>query len=378
MEILELPNNLNNNDIITESFKINSDQNIYTLNIKIENNNITLNISDEKELFEEFEKIINFEEMKKLHNAFSALTSCHDFLDFIKRLIENNKLLIKKEGENQISIEIIIELLYKPSTIKIELERKLNEDKVNLTKRLNKLVLLSKKIEIIEKQFQEENKKLKEENIKIKEKITEMEKTINELKNKINTSKKDIDIIDLDEVKIDSTIMKPDELKFIKSAIEKRMNLKIKDIKIIYQATIDGKEPLNFHKKCDGKRNTLILYKSEGNRRFGGFASEPWESKNFFKIDDNCFLFSLDRKMIFPPKKFTKYKMQIDCNSKLGPGFLRKDKYCIGIFEKGLLKTEESRHKKLFKGDKHMLSECGLRHYINLNEYEVFKINFFD
>jgi len=119
MEILELPNNLNSNDIITESFKINSDQNIYTLNIKIENNNITLNISDEKELFEEFEKIINFEEMKKLHNAFSALTSCHDFLEFIKRLIKNNKLLIKKEGENQISIEIIIELLYKPSTIKI-------------------------------------------------------------------------------------------------------------------------------------------------------------------------------------------------------------------------------------------------------------------
>ena len=176
MEILELPNNLNSNDIITESFKINSDQNIYTLNIKIENNNITLNISDEKELFEEFEKIINFEEMQKLHNAFSALTSCHDFLEFIKRLIENNKLLIKKEGENQISIEIIIELLYKPSTIKIELERKLNDDKFNLTNRLNKLVLLSKKIERIEKQFQEENKKLKEENIKINEKITELEK----------------------------------------------------------------------------------------------------------------------------------------------------------------------------------------------------------
>ena len=63
MEIFEFPNNLNNNDIITESFKINSDQNIYTLNIKIENNNITLNIMNEKELFEEFEKIINFEEM---------------------------------------------------------------------------------------------------------------------------------------------------------------------------------------------------------------------------------------------------------------------------------------------------------------------------
>ena len=57
MEILELPNNLNINDIISESFKINSDQNIYTLNIKIENNNITLNIMNEKELFEEFEKI---------------------------------------------------------------------------------------------------------------------------------------------------------------------------------------------------------------------------------------------------------------------------------------------------------------------------------
>ena len=40
-----------------------------------------------------------------------------------------------------------------------------------------------------------------------------------------------------------------------------------------------GGDSINFHKKCDNIPNTLILIKSEGNRRFGGFTPIPWKSE---------------------------------------------------------------------------------------------------
>ena len=60
------------------------------------------------------------------------------------------------------------------------------------------------------------------------------------------------------------------------------MDKKINELKKLYQATIDGGEPLNFHLNCDNIPNTLILIKSEGLRRFGGFTQIPW------KTDENC------------------------------------------------------------------------------------------
>ena len=63
-------------------------------------------------------------------------------------------------------------------------------------------------------------------------------------------------------------ILELDEKYLILSEIEKRINKKIKEINKLFQATINGGDPINFHKKCDIIRNTLVLIKSEGQRRF--------------------------------------------------------------------------------------------------------------
>ena len=89
----------------------------------------------------------------------------------------------------------------------------------------------------------------------------------------------------------------------ITSEIKQIMKKEIKEIKKLYQATIHGFEPENFHKKCDEIKNILVLYKSAGNRRFGALTSEYWKSENSTKLDKNCFLFSLDKNKIYPPKK---------------------------------------------------------------------------
>ena len=77
----------------------------------------------------------------------------------------------------------------------------------------------------------------------------------------------------------------------ISSEIKQIMKKEIKEIKKLYQATIHGFEPGNFHKKSDEIKNTPVLYKSAGNRRFGALTSEYWKSENSTKLDKNCFCF---------------------------------------------------------------------------------------
>ena len=73
-----------------------------------------------------------------------------------------------------------------------------------------------------------------------------------------------------------SVIMKENEFNMISLAIKSRMNKEIKELKKLYQATIDGDRAINFHYKCDNIPNTLVFIKSAGNRRYGGFTSQVW------------------------------------------------------------------------------------------------------
>ena len=111
-------------DIITESFEIKQDKDNYKLNINVFNQDIALNLLEEKDLMKEYEKILSLNELKQMHTIFLGLNSCKDFVDYIKALIENNKLSIKKNSENKITIELTVEYLFKQNIIKIDLNKK--------------------------------------------------------------------------------------------------------------------------------------------------------------------------------------------------------------------------------------------------------------
>ena len=113
--------------------------------------------------------------------------------------------------------------------------------------------------------------------------------------------------------------MKENEFYLINLAIKSRLKKEVKELKKLYQATIDGDEALDFHSKCDGIPNTLVLIKSAENRRFGGFTTQIWESSDQkWKDDENAFLFCLDKKTIYPYKNDGK---AISCSKYTGPIF---------------------------------------------------------
>ena len=394
MKATPLPDESTSKESISECFKIKQDDNNYKLNIKIFDQDIILNILDEKSLMREYEIKLTLNELKQIHKIFLILSSCKEFIDFIKVLIENKKLSIKKSNQNQMTIELTIEYLYKQHIIKFDLIQKAINFELIALDLYKKISILNKNFKHLENNYKsikeenmnikeenkglkEENKNIKKENMNIKNKIKNLEDIILSLKEekvKINnkTEKKSLPI------SINSSIMEKNEFDMIHSEIKLRMNKEIKEIKKLYQATRDGDEPYIFHEKCDNIANTLVLYKSAGNRRFGGFASECWTSKEEIKLDKNSFLFSLDQKKIYPPKNKNYY--EIVCNQNEGPSFSRNIFYCIQIRENPLktksLFTYEAEHKENFNGEINALSEDGKFNGIYSKEYEVFQIIF--
>jgi len=148
-----------------------------------------------------------------------------------------------------------------------------------------------------------DNDSLKEEIKNLKEEIKETKKLIEPLKRF-----KEISINKYTTFIEKSVIMNEDELNFIKTTMKYRINKEIKELKKLYQAKVDGDSAQMFHSKCDGIQNTLVIIKSAGNRRFGGFTTKKWcTSKESdygnYELDKNAFLFSLDnQKKIFPYK----------------------------------------------------------------------------
>ena len=379
--------------LVSDSFELIQDDIIYQLNIKIIEQNIIFNIINKNNILEEYETELNLEELKQIHKIFYVLNSSQEFLDYIKDLFENKKLSIKKKDENLISIIIIIDYLLKQNSIDITLNKKdINFELIakDLYQKFSILTINFQQLAINYNQVNEKNvfleneiKKIKDENIILKDKIIKLEENIYGKDNNIKEENKITPITDYlnnDNKKSKSKIMKDDEFIIIKNAIEERINKKIIDIKKLYQATIDGGEGKIFHNKCDRIPNTLILIESKGNRRFGGFASECWEAGGKHTIDKNCFLFSLDKKKIYPPKKNNYYKI---CNyAGDGPNFSYNKKICISVGENVIkhndLRTTECMDyfDDLFNNDKNALSECPKFGDIYANDYEVFQIIF--
>ena len=377
-----------------ESFEIKQEENNYKLNINIINQELTLNILDEKDLMKEYEIKLTFDELKNIHKIFLTFNSCKDFIDFIKASVENKKMFIKRNKENQMTIEFMVEYLFKQNIIRFDL----NQKKMNLELSIQDLYQKFINISEICKNLIEENKNIKEDNIILKQenqklndrvcileekiKIIENENIMNKKNNfeiKNNAIDKDLVSLKMNKLNlINSTIMEKNEFDMIYSAIKERMNKEIKEIKKIYQATKDGGDSETFHNLCDGISNTLVLYKSAGNRRFGGFASECWKIGIGSIPDKNCFLFSLDKKKIYYSKN---NDLQIVIDACDGPSFVDCNSIYIieidgnALKEKGL-KTNEKDFKDIFGGDENALSEDGVFNGVYAKEYEVFQIIF--
>ena len=306
------PPRVNLNELPSKTFKLKD----FELKIFQAENSIIVHLTENKDYSNTlYNAELSLDELKKLNQRiFGSFEKIGDvFAEFFETLGENN-ITIKKE-ENKISLTIIYEFLGKQEA-KIILNPKkasLDEtvlklcDKVKEIDSLNLIIDEQKKIiEKIKKDFNDYKNY-------VENKFKELEKKESE-NLKYNIEYNDGYYLNSDEINkykvefpkfkknVNSDIMKYFELNLIETGIKKKQNKTIKKLTLLFRASRDGYSSSNFHSKCDGKVNTLILVKTTNSRRFGGYTECQWDQSNSYKTGPYSFIFSFDNKKIYYSK----------------------------------------------------------------------------
>jgi hypothetical protein len=214
-----------------------------------------------------------------------------DDRDKINFLLEEFKEL-KKSSE--IKDKKIIELENNISNITKELNdknKRIESFENNMIKQYNEIkdkiiIQLENKIATISKELDNKNKR-----------IESLENNIIEFKNifKEEINKK-IDSLKFESILKGSNIFKTnEEIEFLLSNIP----FKVNNLKLLYDSEIEGENEEKLLNTYTDKNDLIILVKTNKSKRFGGYAHECFEKKEFGKNDMKAFLFNLDKKEIY-------------------------------------------------------------------------------
>lgn len=72
---------------------------------------------------------------------------------------------------------------------------------------------------------------------------------------------------------------------------------------LLYRASRDGWAAGDFHRLCDNQGSTVVVLTSDEGCIFGGYAEQPWMSRNSYVHDRYAFLFSIKNPTGLPPVK---------------------------------------------------------------------------
>ena len=280
---------------------------------------ISIKLKEENNLNEIYEASFTLSYLIETNNIFKIFNATKDCYDYLVKLINNKKFKINKET-NKLSFIFIVKNLITENEeeIKISLNPKILD--------INKII---ENYGIIIKDLKNENIGLKNEISILKDEVNNLKNIANEYKSfKENINSIIDERIKLEKEKEQNKIEKENQIFYelnyssILTSLEEKMYfqnlIKCQNLKLLYRLTRDGCEPGDFHRLCDNKGPTLTIFKSENNRKFGGYLSKNWEDQGGWKKDNNAFLFSIDLRR--------KYKIINDidyyyCFNKIGPSF---------------------------------------------------------
>ena len=228
---------------------------------------------------------------------------------------------------------------------------------------------LKKKIaelEAIIAQYEKEIKILREAQFENQTKLIEFQKTTTRMKSGMDS--KQLLFEDKPQqicVKGD-IIHNTDELELLTRKMNKS-NQRL-TLNLLYKATADSDKASVFHEKCDDARSTLVLVETDQGRRFGGFTTCSWAGECIEKKDEDAFVFSLDKMMIY---ENIPGEEAIGCYPKFGPIFLGCQ---IRIYDNAYTKGGTTFEKGLnFNTEEDYELNGGERNF-NIREIEVYEV----
>ena len=157
-----------------------------------------------------------------------------------------------------------------------------------------------------------------------------------------------------------------EELELITRKINKA-NKKI-TLNLLYKATVDSDKAKAFHDKCDGAQSSLVLVETDKGKRFGGFTTCSWAGECEEKKDEDAFVFSLDKMMIY---ENIPGEDAIGCYPKFGPIFLGCQ---IRIYDNAFSKGGTTFEKGLNYNTEEDYELTGGDRIFNVKEIEVYEV----
>ena len=312
----------------------------------------------EKELFnlkaenESFKK--QLQEFRRYKSEAAEVKALREKVEQLSSLKENLKAMssLKAQLEELNELKLKVKELEK---FKFMVEQKnSNSFKKNQFKSSGKKV---EKIKIIKKKI-DLNKNLEQK----KERIIDIDKNINLEKNK-DTILKEKTKQDFENINI---IHNMEELELLIRKINKK-NKKI-TFNLIYKATVDSDKAAVFHKKCDEAQKTLVLIETDKGKRFGGYTSVNWKGNCVDKMDEDAFVFSLDKMKIY---ENIPGEEAIGCYPKFGPVFLGCQ---IRIYDEAFQKGGTTYEKGLNYRTNEDFELTGGDRVFNVKEIEVYEV----
>ena len=250
----------------------------YFIEIKLISKNIEIIIKDKDSMLSGNYKIsLSTEEFQKLNKYFKQFDTINEIFELISTIKDIKELTTISLDKNFINYTLDIPYIPNKSNKCIQIvipgeEIKEKDILMKLCEKVKKITLLEKKLDYVYWKFN----------------ITEEFEIFENLE--FSKFKNDIP---------QNSIISENDFAVTQIGILKQLNKKIKSIKLLYKASIDGDKGTDFHKKCNNIQNTVTFVKAKNGRRFGGFANKEWHSNNAWIDDKNSFVFSLDIKECF-------------------------------------------------------------------------------
>jgi hypothetical protein len=142
--------------------------------------------------------------------------------------------------------------------------------------------------------------------------------------------------------------------------------------KIVYKANELGDRAASFHQQCDNVDISLILIETVKGVRFGGFTTKNWKGNCEQKVDNDAFVFSVDKNKIY---EVIKNEMAIGCYPKFGPVFFGCQ---IRVYDNFFNKNSTTCHKKLnFKTNEDYELNNG-EQFFTVKDIEVYSVEGMD
>ena len=260
----------------------------------------------------------SLEKLYELKRVFRQFVSLEEVFTLFFQALDESKIAIKKE-DNKVALAFMIEFMGKKDEVKITLMPE--EAKIDAI--VMKLCDKVKEIDNLKKEFKDyknftENK-IKELESLIKNLSENIKNNIEFYNGEFKTSDEIVKLkTKFKEKKIDTNIMRYNELFLIENGVQANLKKNIKKFTLLFRASNDGFSASNFHSKCDGKNNTVTLVETLNGKRFGGFANNAWDQRGTYISGSNGFIFSFDDKSIYYNKNSS---YEIYCHSSYGPTF---------------------------------------------------------